>query len=280
MRGRDKPRRSITTCGTTRFAAKSASASRAVIWDGCSRSRGLTSRIGCSIRRTTTGASSPVDRRICGPSPISALTGWTWPSTSAGNRFAPSAPTWRRFTRGGFVRWARARRSRARPGQSVRAPKRSMITTDDYGAVLLRFDGGARGLVSCFAGHRGQKEPADDRDCRKRRVRRLGQRIAQPALARFAQPARTRCSSVTRLCSPRRQDRSPIIREGTPRAFRTRSSSFTWTSIGWIIAGRQAGSPPEFPSFADGDREVRLCEAIGQSARTGTGSRCDDHEPA
>ena len=37
----------------------------------------------------------------------------------------------------------------------------------------------------------------------------------------------------------------------------------------WIKSGRQAGSPPEFPSCADGDREVRLCEAIGRSARDG-----------
>ena len=41
-------------------------------------------------------------------------------------------------------------------------------------------------VVSRLAGHRGAKEPLDDRDCRKRRVCGLGQRIAQPALARFA----------------------------------------------------------------------------------------------
>ena len=38
---------------------------------------------------------------------------------------------------------------------------------------------------------------------------------------------------------------------------------------GWIAAGRAAGRTPEFPTFADGDREVRLCEAIARSASDG-----------
>lgn len=37
----------------------------------------------------------------------------------------------------------------------------------------------------------------------------------------------------------------------------------------WIVEGRAAGRPPEFPTFADGDREVRLCEAITRSAADG-----------
>ena len=38
------------------------------------------------------------------------------------------------------------------------------ISTDDHAAVLLRFDGGARGVISRFPGHRGPQEPSDDRD--------------------------------------------------------------------------------------------------------------------
>jgi predicted dehydrogenase len=38
---------------------------------------------------------------------------------------------------------------------------------------------------------------------------------------------------------------------------------------GWIVEGRTAGRTPEFPTFADGDREVRLCEAIARSASVG-----------
>ena len=47
----------------------------------------------------------------------------------------------------------------------------------------------------------------------------------------------------------------------------------------WIKAGRQAGSPPEFPGFADGDREVRLCEAIGRSAIDGKWIEISDPTP-
>jgi predicted dehydrogenase len=37
----------------------------------------------------------------------------------------------------------------------------------------------------------------------------------------------------------------------------------------WITEGRAAGRAPEFPAFADGDREVRLCEAIARSHSDG-----------
>src|SRR5262249_61638680 len=35
---------------------------------------------------------------------------------------------------------------------------------------------------------------------------------------------------------------------------------------GWITAGREAGRLPTFPTFGDGDHQVRLCEAIARSA--------------
>lgn len=35
----------------------------------------------------------------------------------------------------------------------------------------------------------------------------------------------------------------------------------------WIVAGRANGRSARFPTFADGDREVQLCEAIARSAR-------------
>ena len=40
----------------------------------------------------------------------------------------------------------------------------------------------------------------------------------------------------------------------------------------WITEGRAAGRTPDFPTFADGDREVRLCEAIARSASRGSWS--------
>jgi predicted dehydrogenase len=37
----------------------------------------------------------------------------------------------------------------------------------------------------------------------------------------------------------------------------------------WIVEGRPAGRPPTFPTFHDGDQEVRICEAIARSAAEG-----------
>jgi hypothetical protein len=45
---------------------------------------------------------------------------------------------------------------------------------------------------------------------------------------------------------------------------------------GWIVTGQAAGRPPTFPNFADGDRQVRLCEAIAASASGGRWVTVDD----
>src|SRR5690349_12424233 len=49
--------------------------------------------------------------------------------------------------------------------------------------------------------------------------------------------------------------------EGFPDAFKQLDLAF----YGYIASGLK-GEPP-FPTFADGDREVRICEAIARSAR-------------
>ena len=49
--------------------------------------------------------------------------------------------------------------------------------------------------------------------------------------------------------------------EGFPDAFKQLDLAF-YTFIGSGCQGQ-----PHFPTFADGDREVRICEAIAQSAR-------------
>lgn len=47
---------------------------------------------------------------------------------------------------------------------------------------------------------------------------------------------------------------------------------------GWILSG--SGSAPNFPTFEDGDREIRLCEALARSAREERWIRVDSIEPA
>ena len=49
------------------------------------------------------------------------------------------------------------------------------VATEDHAAVLLKFEGGARGRFPRFAGHSGPQEPSDDRDRRHRRGGLLGQ---------------------------------------------------------------------------------------------------------
>ncbi len=49
--------------------------------------------------------------------------------------------------------------------------------------------------------------------------------------------------------------------EGFPDAFKQLALSF----YGWIDQG--CSGPAPFPTFADGDHEVRLCEAIAASAK-------------
>jgi len=51
--------------------------------------------------------------------------------------------------------------------------------------------------------------------------------------------------------------------EGFPDTFKALSLAV----YGWIAEG--GFRPPGYPTFADGDREVRLCEAIAKSAEQG-----------
>ena len=144
------------------------------------------------------------------------------------------------------------------------------VTTDDHAAVLLRFDGGRPGRLPRLAGHRRPQEPPDDRDRGHRGVGLPGtaSRPTGSGSARARGPNQL-LRARSRPCSARPPPRWPTIPAATSRASRIRSSSSTSTSMaGSSKAGRPAG-PPSFPTFADGDREVRLCEAIARSAADG-----------
>ena len=184
---------------------------------------------------------------------------------SRASRFAPSAPTWRRFTRGGFGPSGRARRSRARPDTPVRRQKRSISRPTTTARSSCGSTAGARGLFHVSQVTAGRKnrltieiagtEGSAAWDSESPNQLWLGSRNG-PNQVLERDPA----------LLGRRPARSAIIRAGTPRGFRTRSSSSTSTSM---AGSSRAGKPARrrsFPSFADGDREVRLCEAIGRSA--------------
>ena len=61
--------------------------------------------------------------------------------------------------------------------------------------------------------------------------------------------------------------------EGFPDAFKQLDLAF----YSYIAAG--CTGKPNFPTFADGHREVQICEAIAQSTATRNGCRCREPEP-
>ena len=142
------------------------------------------------------------------------------------------------------------------------------ITTDDYGAVLLRFDGGARGLFHVSQMTAGRKnrltieiagsEGSAAWDSESPNQLWLGSRNGPNHLLE-RDPAMLGPSARSISHYPGGHA------EGFPDTFK----QLYLDVYRWIAAGRQAGRPPGFPNFGDGDREVRLCEAIGQSAAAG-----------
>ncbi|MFO0958340.1 MAG: Gfo/Idh/MocA family oxidoreductase [Isosphaeraceae bacterium] len=141
------------------------------------------------------------------------------------------------------------------------------IVTDDYGAVLLRFDGGARGVyhaTQCQAGRKNRLElevsgtegslvwDSQDPDVlwigRRGRNNELLQRdpgIMSPEAAEISHYPGGHA-------------------EGFPDAFKQLALSM----YSWI--GKGGKTPPPFPTFADGHYEVKICEAIARSSKEGT----------
>ena len=141
------------------------------------------------------------------------------------------------------------------------------ISTDDHAAVLLRFEGGARGSFHVSQVTAGRKN-------------RLTIEIAGTAGAVFwdsETPNRLWLGSRT---TPNQVlERDPALlgtsaasishypgghAEGFPDTFK----QLFLDVYGWIVAGKAAGRPRTFPTFADGHQEVCLCEAIAASADT------------
>ncbi len=149
----------------------------------------------------------------------------------------------------------------ARDTESVR------VTTEDYGCLMLRFRGGGRGVVWVSQVTAGRKnclrfELAGSKESLAWESERpnelwIGHRdqanellIRDPALL----------SPVAR----RHTDYPGGHNEGFPDTFKQLFRAF----YGYIAAGDMAATPT-FPTFADGHREVLLCEAVLRSAREG-----------
>jgi predicted dehydrogenase len=142
------------------------------------------------------------------------------------------------------------------------------ITTDDHAAVLLRFDSGVRGAFHVSQVTAGRKncltieiaatEGAVSWDSESPNRLWIGSRRG-PNQILERDPALLGPSAAAISHYPGGHA------EGFPDTFKQLYADI----YGWIVEGRSAGRSPAFPSFADGDYELRLCEAIARSAADG-----------
>jgi predicted dehydrogenase len=146
-----------------------------------------------------------------------------------------------------------------------RATEPVAITTDDYGCILFRFRGGARGSLWVSQVTAGRK------NCIRYEIAGAGGALAwnsespnQLWIGHRDQPNETLVRDPALL--------GPLARgyanypgghnEGFPDAFKQCFRSF----YNYIAAGDYAAQPM-FPTFAQGHREVVLCDAILESHR-------------
>jgi predicted dehydrogenase len=143
------------------------------------------------------------------------------------------------------------------------------VTTDDHAAVLLRFDGGARGAFHVSQVTAGRKnrstieiaatEGAVCWDSESPNRLWIGSR-------RGPNQVLERDPALLNPAAAAISDYPGGHAEGFPDTFK----QLYLNVYGWIIADAAGRGTPQFPTFADGDHEVRLCEAIAQSAATET----------
>jgi predicted dehydrogenase len=142
------------------------------------------------------------------------------------------------------------------------------ITTDDHAAVLLRFESGARGAFHVSQVTAGRKN-------------RLTLEIAATEGSVFWDNESPNQLWIGSRRGPNHVlERDPALlgptaaatshypgghAEGFPDTFK----QLFLDVYDWIAAGPQSPKAPSFPTFADGDWGVRLCEAIARSAGLG-----------
>jgi predicted dehydrogenase len=151
--------------------------------------------------------------------------------------------------------------------EGTRAAREVEIATDDHAAVLLRFDGGTRGVFHVSQVTAGRKNRLAieiaategslswDSECPNRLwigARRGPNQLLERDPALLSESAASLCHYPGGHS------------EGFPDTFK----QLFCDVYTWIAAGAQRVQPPPFPTVTDGDYEVRLCEAIAQSSAT------------
>ncbi len=140
------------------------------------------------------------------------------------------------------------------------------VTTDDYAAVMLRFAEGARGLFHVSQVTAGRKNRLWIEISGSRGSLAWDSDAANQLWIGSRQGASRLLERDPSLLSPAAaafSDYPGGHPEGFPETFKQlHRDIYTW------IAARDPARAVTFPSFADGDQEARICEAIAQSART------------
>ena len=139
------------------------------------------------------------------------------------------------------------------------------ITTDDCGCVMLRFDNGANGCLwvsqttagrkNCLRFELAGSQEAFSWNSEAPNELWIGHRD-RPNELLIRDPSLLRDSARTITNYPGGHN------EGFPDTFKQLFRSF----YGYIAAGNFQ-DPPPFPTFADGHREIVLCEAVLESHR-------------
>jgi len=134
------------------------------------------------------------------------------------------------------------------------------VTTEDYGCIMLKFVGGARGCLHVSQVNAGRKnclrfEIAGSKkalawNSEAPNELRIGHRD-QPNESLVRDPALVGDAARQYITYPGGHN------EGFPDTFKQLFRAF----YGYIDAG-DFSAPPTFPTFADGHREIVLCEAI------------------
>ncbi len=150
------------------------------------------------------------------------------------------------------------------PASAAKPTENVKITTEDYGAVLLRLSGGARGVFHVMQMQGGRKnrlyleicgtEGSMVWDSESPEVLWMGRRGGPNSLM-------NRDPSILTPEAANASHYPGGHAEGFPDAFKQLDLAF----YSFIASGCQG--PANFPTFADGHREVQLCEAIAQSAK-------------
>ena len=153
----------------------------------------------------------------------------------------------------------RARRAASRRSETDGAPgdpPTARSKTEDAAGLLVRFEGGARGVVHALAGQRRAQEPPALGDQRlARRARRgapSGRRSCGSAIA--TAPSRVPCATPASWRRTRR--RTPALPAGHAEGFGETFRELYRAVYTAVAAGEPPRVQPDYPTFADGHEQA------------------------